>query len=649
MRSRARHSLAPCSRRWRPHVAGGVVIASDGTAARDSMPSGRSVRFVAGGFAYALPAPAGRWVESALLCQLYPMLADQDPCDLWRQPELRNRSASLMVPGSIDADYPFACAPGVYGASGDISAQAGPMCSGPCPSGMHCPEGTVAPQRCRAGTYCPQGSPAETLCPAGTSSNVLGLAQASGCREVPPGYWSPAGSALPRGCPGGNYCPGAAADSEYHGAQPHIVPAGFYASAEAYEDARVLTDVQRTIRMEADIGELDVGALRRTLSEALGVAADAISLGVSAGSVVVSVMITLPSLSAPSLTTASVEQRFQALNDSAFSARLGLPVTQSLISVAERSVVVQKTAERARASKCGSGFYAAAECSACISGRFNPSEGATDQSNCSICPLSSTTVSELRPARPIACAFPGRLKIGGTTIASRVHHALKAAAATASTRPGAMSACGRATGASTAERRHRRCPGLNVSSPCVGGTGDSCKAGLAGPYCSYCAPNDTRVYYDASRASCSPCADAMSSSPAFAAIALGLAVAVAASVGVLCLCCVRRSGKGRRGCCGARLRSWGVQISLLGLPTKVKLLWSFYQVASNFESIFVVAYPAPVASVLHTFRVLSFDVLRLGYRVPEPRLLQLALAAADGAPGRASPAAAAAYGLRRDG
>ena len=38
----------------------------------------------------------------------------------------------------VEADYPFGCAPGVYGVEGDVAGQSGPSCSGACPAGSSC-------------------------------------------------------------------------------------------------------------------------------------------------------------------------------------------------------------------------------------------------------------------------------------------------------------------------------------------------------------------------------------------------------------------------------------------------------------------------------------------------------------------------------
>ena len=149
-------------------VSGGALVLSDGSLLEDNeaggTDKGHSIAVEAGAVSYALPAPAGRWVFAA-------------------------GSAATLSPGDrIDADYPFACAPGVFGKEDDLNGQKSPLCSGPCPAGFRCPGGTVDPQSCDThGTYCPIGSPMETPCPPGKTSYVGGLTSVDECVTCPAG------------------------------------------------------------------------------------------------------------------------------------------------------------------------------------------------------------------------------------------------------------------------------------------------------------------------------------------------------------------------------------------------------------------------------------------------------------------------------
>ena len=219
------------------HVAEGTLVLSSRTLLENNVAGaigdggggsgnghGNSIRFVAGMVAYALPAPPGRWCSSGFHCKLYrvacpigqvgcdpesqpPLDARDQPCDT-SDPLLNNRTISLLQLGdssdeSIDDAYPFACAPGVYGAADDLEAQSSPSCSGPCPAGARCPLATEHPILCPNATYCPAGSPGATPCPPGKTSWRSGMASVDECEDCPEGYWCSAGNMI--ACGRGTY------------------------------------------------------------------------------------------------------------------------------------------------------------------------------------------------------------------------------------------------------------------------------------------------------------------------------------------------------------------------------------------------------------------------------------------------------------
>ena len=112
-----------------------------------------------------------------------------------------------LNPGSIDVDYPFPCAPGIFGASNASSDQSGPQCSGACPKGFFCPMATSVPRVCRLGKYCPLASPAPLDCPAGTIGAGNNLTSADECESCPPGTSCAAGSSSPEPCAVGFFTP----------------------------------------------------------------------------------------------------------------------------------------------------------------------------------------------------------------------------------------------------------------------------------------------------------------------------------------------------------------------------------------------------------------------------------------------------------
>ena len=112
------------------HVSGGVVeLMERSLLVRNEAPTGKSIELTANGsLAYTLPAPAGRW-----------LLLGSSSCQA-----LRSRWSSPVDPGSVDADYPYACSAGILGGTAP-EHQAGPQCRSPCPAGFRCSTATTEP------------------------------------------------------------------------------------------------------------------------------------------------------------------------------------------------------------------------------------------------------------------------------------------------------------------------------------------------------------------------------------------------------------------------------------------------------------------------------------------------------------------------
>ena len=179
---------------------------------------GHSFAIAAGEVVYALPSPAGRWVSSGFLCRPYRVpcqaadtdcdpdatpLLDVQPCD-YSNALLNGRFIAILRPGeTVEEDYPFSCAPGVYGAEDDTIGQSSPACSGRCPAGHSCSGGTVTPSPCPNGTFCPTGSSTAVACPAGTTSFRSMMSSADECELCPKGFWCSSGRPIP--CSVGSY------------------------------------------------------------------------------------------------------------------------------------------------------------------------------------------------------------------------------------------------------------------------------------------------------------------------------------------------------------------------------------------------------------------------------------------------------------
>ena len=110
------------------HVTGGVVALSNRTVLEDnSAPEGHTMQLLGGATSYYLPAPAGRWVNTAVL--------DTE----------RGTLVSAVALGAHVEDYPFPCREGHVGSDDDISTQLNPDCVGPCPAGKICTANPALP------------------------------------------------------------------------------------------------------------------------------------------------------------------------------------------------------------------------------------------------------------------------------------------------------------------------------------------------------------------------------------------------------------------------------------------------------------------------------------------------------------------------
>ena len=120
---------------------------------------------------YRLPAPDGRWIDAP-------------------------GGSTQNLEQGVAGDFPFACAPGVFGRANDTKGQSTPSCSGFCLAGYLCSGATVEPEPCPEASFCPVGSAALTPCPPGTTSWRRGLANAFECEACPKGHWCSSGKRI---------------------------------------------------------------------------------------------------------------------------------------------------------------------------------------------------------------------------------------------------------------------------------------------------------------------------------------------------------------------------------------------------------------------------------------------------------------------
>ena len=158
------------------YVSGGSMVMTGGTLLTgNSAAHGASAyrEASASNLAYATPAPDGRWILRTDGAEC----ADGQPCFLQEWPQLAARAASVQIitSGSLEEDFPYACAPGLFGrAEAPANEQSGPACSGLCWAGYSCGSASVTPLSCASGHYCPAGSAITTPCAAGSYHRSTG-------------------------------------------------------------------------------------------------------------------------------------------------------------------------------------------------------------------------------------------------------------------------------------------------------------------------------------------------------------------------------------------------------------------------------------------------------------------------------------------
>ena len=123
------------------HVtAGSVILANHTVLEENAAPEGATMHLSGGTTVFALPAPSGRWVNTAV-----PMKVPSVQLEV-------ETLVSTLVLGAQDEDYPFACPPGTVGGT-DIETQLSPVCVGACPAGSMCASATHTPQRAPPRSY----------------------------------------------------------------------------------------------------------------------------------------------------------------------------------------------------------------------------------------------------------------------------------------------------------------------------------------------------------------------------------------------------------------------------------------------------------------------------------------------------------------
>ena len=171
--------------------------------------------YTSGGVArYVLPAPLGHYVQAATLCDPAHICfgLNTDQCALRLAEDTNGCDSSyaglhiLKLGDSLDdAVFPPPCSAGFFGLTFAPGEQVSTQCSGICPAGFSCVQGTIAPIPCTVGSFCGAGSPLPVPCRPGTYGAGPGLESQADCTQCPAGSWCSAGQRVR--CPVGTFNP----------------------------------------------------------------------------------------------------------------------------------------------------------------------------------------------------------------------------------------------------------------------------------------------------------------------------------------------------------------------------------------------------------------------------------------------------------
>ena len=561
-------------------AAGRYMDQSGGTACRDCAPG----HYCTAAASAALPCPSGHYSNATLVALGLPMTS-ADEC-------------LQCVPGSACATgsaAPGLCAPGSY------AADAGMATCTRCEAGKYQDEqGATACKVCAVASYCAgEGASAPKPCPGGTWSDAAGLVTEAQCTKVVKGQWAPTGASAPKLCPAsGFYCPGYDADrtNTPPGSEPILIDSG------AARETRNVSVVTLTLTLQSEVASYDANATRARLASLYGVAADAISLTLVPGSVVLRVTI---------VPATDGAEAAAALVDTVRARSSAQQLTQALSVDADvaGAVDVEQVEQEYRAT-CPTGSWCSVGVTIpCPENTYNNETDQITQGGCKPCPKHATSAEGSTSIAACRCEVGYYNVRAATADTAQVECALcpvGSACEEAGTSLAALPLLEGYYRASNASADLRRCPDFGSSSGCSGGvSGDGegpCKAWLTGPYCRLCNTTDSSRYYNAERSACLPC-----EAGAAAPLVAGVVVVVAAILSAV-IFKVRVLPR----CKGPRLARASQMWLQLALRAKCKQVLSFYQVATRISGAYDVPLPREVAALLSLFELLNINIGGIG-------------------------------------
>ena len=490
---------------------------------------------------------------------------------------------------------------------------------------------------CSVASYCAgEGSSAPTPCPGGTWSGATGLMAEVQCIKVVKGQWAPTGSAAPEPCPvSGFYCPGYDAVAAHlaqnitpPGSKPILIDSG------AARETRHVTVVTFGLTLEGDITAYNEVATKTALSALHGVPVHAISLEVVPASVQLRVTIRPADQSSTEMSrlTGSIEATTSTQLIQAF----GSGATLTAVTVEEEEEEYEAT--------CPAGSWCSAGVTIeCPKDTYNDETDKSDQGACTACPDNAISPAGSASIEGCVCQAGFFAEAVGTAnltcVVCPVGAMCNASGVTLDTLPleeGYWRIARNSTDV-------RRCPGNFAGSGCHGCFGDACVEGgsaiwasnhslckaepyrLTGPYCTLCDTTDARIagqttYYDAELRECRICETNVALT---AGVTIG-AVVLLGCVGVAVAALLKRSAdsdakRNREPSRVSRMVRkehfwWKKHAKSIKdrAKTKVKILWTFYQIATRVADTYVVTFPRSVERSINTFSFVSLELEGLG-------------------------------------
>ena len=427
--------------------------------------------------------------------------------------------------GDFSAPECYACPAGYVGSAAFLTNAS---CSGQCPTGHFCKEGTATPQPCPSGTFMPARGAASGAscipCAPGQHQPDSGKVE---CLPCPAGSFSPElGQAVCEACPKGGYCEDAGAASRLVW-QP--CPAGSFNPRNG-SSSRAACDLCPTGTASAAPGADSMGTCSPCRP---GTFAAAAGLSECASC-------------EPGTASGSGSEHCSECSAGSYAAS----PAQAECNICPHPL--DSEAHSVTCSFCKVGYYLQQDSSADDAVFASPTDYCKPCPPNADCSAPNTTVETLGVPRGYWRA---------SSLTTEIHECI------------ASDHCSGSSG--KVERSSRR--QLNAAAPGDGAHGQGCDAGYTGPLCEWCVSQGQ--HFDRGERGCVGCPSTRVRFGIFSG-----AVVAAAGAALLLRIAMTRCEVCRR---GDRLtHRFGAVASRVGLQPKIKILVSFYQVAATLGPVY---------------------------------------------------------------